>query len=146
VGDLIALREIVINLLTNAIKYTKPGGSVTVQLHDVAAGYEVKVTDTGIGMTKEAQKYLFNKFYRVHGGLESGSNGTGLGLYIAKSIAERHSGKIAVESEEGKGSTFTLTLPAFDEAHLQKVQLQKDTGDGNALRRKRGWVTKNIAR
>jgi len=146
VGDLVALREIIINLLTNAIKYTQPGGSVDVTLAETDAGYEVKVTDTGIGMSKEAQKYLFNKFYRVHGGLESGSNGTGLGLYIAKSIAERHDGKIGVESEEGRGSTFTLSLPAFDEAHLQQVQQQNDAGEGTSLRRKRGWVTKNITR
>jgi len=146
VGDLVALREIIINLLTNAIKYTQPGGSVDVTLAETDAGYEVKVTDTGIGMSKEAQKYLFNKFYRVHGGLESGSNGTGLGLYIAKSIAERHDGKIGVESEEGRGSTFTLSLPAFDEAHLQQVQQQNDASEGTSLRRKRGWVTKNITR
>jgi two-component system, OmpR family, phosphate regulon sensor histidine kinase PhoR len=148
VGDLIALREVVINLLTNAIKYTPPGGSVTVSLSETQDEYAVKVKDTGIGMSKEAQKYLFNKFYRVHGGLESGSNGTGLGLYIAKSIAERHSGTIRVESAEGKGSVFTLSLPAFSEARLSEAQSQKNnTDDGSQpIRRKRGWVTKNIAR
>jgi PAS domain S-box-containing protein len=146
VGDTIALREIIINLLTNAVKYTLAGGSVSVALGETGNGYRVEVKDTGIGMSKEAQKYLFNKFYRVHGGLESGSNGTGLGLYIAKSIAERHSGTIAVESEESKGSTFTLTLPAFDEARLASAQPQKNIGEDNGLRRKRGWVTKNIAR
>jgi two-component system phosphate regulon sensor histidine kinase PhoR len=146
VGDAIALREIVINLLTNAVKYTQPGGSVTVALHEKALGYDVTVTDTGIGMSKEAQKYLFNKFYRVHGGLESGSNGTGLGLYIAKSIAERHNGTIAVDSEEGHGSTFTLSLPVYSDELLKKVAAKQDVGVGNMARRKRGWVTKNIAR
>ena len=144
VGDLIALREIIINLLTNAIKYTQPGGSVEVSLDETESGYSVKVKDTGIGMSKEAQKYLFNKFYRVHGGLESGSNGTGLGLYIAKSIAERHSGTISVESEEGQGSTFTLTLPGFSESRLQDGS-EDDSGQ-QSIRRKRGWVTKNITR
>ncbi|HEU4715624.1 MAG TPA: ATP-binding protein [Candidatus Saccharimonadales bacterium] len=146
VGDSIALREIVINLLTNAIKYTQPGGSVKVTLHEKAVGYDVIVTDTGIGMSKEAQKYLFNKFYRVHGGLESGSNGTGLGLYIAKSIAERHSGTIAVDSEEGKGSTFTLSLPVYSDERLSKISAKQNSGGNFMARRKRGWVTKNIAR
>lgn len=147
VGDLIALREVIINLLTNAIKYTQPGGSVKVLLDESADSYAVKVTDTGIGMSKEAQKYLFNKFYRVHGGLESGSNGTGLGLYIAKSIAERHSGTISVDSTEGKGSTFTFTVPVFSESQLIKVQAEQHGDDGNQpIRRKRGWVTKNITR
>jgi PAS domain S-box-containing protein len=148
VGDLIALREVVTNLLTNAIKYTQPGGSVTVSLSETESEYAVQVKDTGIGMSKEAQKYLFNKFYRVHGGLESGSNGTGLGLYIAKSIAERHSGTIRVDSAEGQGSTFTLMLPVFSESRLNQAQTQKNnTDDGSQpIRRKRGWVTKNITR
>jgi len=146
VGDLIALREIVINLLTNAVKYTNPGGSVNIVLSETGSDYQVKVTDTGIGMSKGAQKYLFNKFYRVHGGLESGSNGTGLGLYIAKSIAERHEGTISVESEEGRGSTFTLTLPTYSDERLNEVVTSKDANGANGLRRKRGWVTKNIAR
>lgn len=146
VGDLIAVREIINNLLSNAIKYTQPGGKVTVSFNDTDGGYAIKVKDTGIGIAKEAQKYLFNKFYRVHGGLDSGSNGTGLGLYIAKSITERHDGAITVESEEGKGSTFTLSLPSFSQDRLDKVRTVKDDDSTNKTRRKRGWVTKNIAR
>lgn len=146
VGDLIALREIVNNLLSNAIKYTQPGGSVDISFEETEAGYAVKVKDTGVGIAKDAQKYLFNKFFRVHGGLDSGSNGTGLGLYIAKSIAERHWGTIAVDSEEGKGSTFTLTLPAYSQSRLDEVRTEKSQDNANTTRRKRGWVTKNIAR
>lgn len=145
VGDPIAVREIVNNLLSNAIKYTRPGGAVSVHFSESDAGYSVSVKDTGIGIAKEAQKYLFNKFYRVHGGLESGSNGTGLGLYIAQSIAQRHNGVITVMSEEGKGSTFTFTLPVFTDARYDEVRAQKDKNNG-MIRRKRGWVTKNIAR
>lgn len=145
VGDLIAVREIVNNLLSNAIKYTRPGGSVDVRFSESDAGYSVSVKDTGIGIAKEAQKYLFNKFYRVHGGLESGSSGTGLGLYIAQSIAQRHNGSITVESEEGKGSDFTFTLPKFTDERYNEVRSRKDTTN-TMIRRKRGWVTKNIAR
>jgi two-component system phosphate regulon sensor histidine kinase PhoR len=146
VGDLIALREIINNLLSNAIKYTQPGGTVVTHFDESAGGYAVKVKDTGIGIAKEAQKYLFNKFYRVHGGLDSGSNGTGLGLYIAKSIAERHEGTISVESEEGKGSTFTLTIPPFSQSRLDEVHTAKNEDNAKTTRRKRGWVTKNITR
>ena len=119
---------------------------MAVSFNDVDGGYAIKVKDTGVGIAKEAQKYLFNKFYRVHGGLDSGSNGTGLGLYIAKSITERHDGAITVESEEGKGSTFTLSLPSFSQERLDKVRTVKDDDNTNKTRRKRGWVTKNIAR
>lgn len=145
VGDLIAVREIINNLLSNAIKYTRPGGSVNVMFKESDAGYSVSVKDTGVGISKEAQKYLFNKFYRVHGGLESGSSGTGLGLYIAQSIAQRHNGVITVDSDEGKGSTFTFTLPVFTEQRYNEVKSNKDEAN-TMIRRKRGWVTKNIAR
>jgi len=146
VGDLISLREIVNNLLSNAIKYTLPGGTVVMDLQETSDNtYAVTVKDTGVGISKEAQKYLFNKFYRVHGGLDSGSKGTGLGLYIARSIAERHEGTISVSSEEGKGSAFTLTLPIFTDEHLQALRADTDKKD-TMTRRKRGWVTKNITR
>ena len=145
VGDAIAIREIIDNLISNAVKYTHPGGSVSVEFTESGTDYSVKVKDTGIGIAKEAQKYLFNKFYRVHDGLESGSNGTGLGLYIAQSIAQRHEGAITVESEEGKGSLFTFTLPALTEERLDEVRAVNGQNDG-MVRRKRGWVTKNIAR
>lgn len=145
VGDLIALREIVTNLLSNAIKYTLPGGTVMMELQEDPDTYRVTVKDTGVGISKEAQKYLFNKFYRVHGGLDSGSKGTGLGLYIARSIAERHKGTITVESEEGKGSTFTLTVPTYTDEHLQALRADTDKKD-TMTRRKRGWATKNITR
>lgn len=146
VGDMIAIREIINNLLSNAVKYTKPGGSVHVRFTESDAGYSVNVKDTGIGIPKEAQKYLFNKFYRVHDGLESGSNGTGLGLYISQSIAQRHKGVITVMSEEGNGSLFTFTLPVFTEDRLAEVHASGDGQSNGIVRRKRGWVTKNIAR
>ncbi|HEY5695539.1 MAG TPA: ATP-binding protein [Candidatus Saccharimonadales bacterium] len=145
VGDEIALREIVNNLLSNAIKYTLPGGKVQVSLVEENNRLALKVKDNGVGISKEAQKYLFNKFYRVHGGLDSGSKGTGLGLYIAKSIAERHSGTISVESDTGKGSLFTLSLPVFDQKQLDGMQTSSQE-TGKEIRRKRGWVTKNITR
>lgn len=141
-ADAIAIREVINNLVTNAIKYTNEGGTVSVEVIDQPDGYTVKVRDTGIGIPSRAFDHLFTKFYRVHGGLDSGSNGTGLGLYIAKSIIERHHGTIGLESEEGVGSTFWFTLPKQQETD------STDNGEAanNNVRRHRGWVTKNIAR
>jgi len=151
VGDGVALREIVNNLVSNAIKYTKEGGSVAVSLQQEGDQYVVKVKDTGMGIPAQAIPHLFTKFYRVHGGLASGSSGTGLGLYIAKSIIERHKGTIGVESTEGVGSTFKFSIPVFTEENYKMAQQATDdnTDDvaGNiTARRNRGWVTKNITR
>lgn len=146
-GDYIALREIINNLLTNAVKYTRSGGQVWVHFGEVNQTYVVEVKDNGVGIAKEAQKYLFNKFYRVRGDLEGASNGTGLGLYIAQSIATRHNGTITVKSEENKGSTFILTLPVFAQKDLDEHSLQdKKNGADDTIRRKRGWLTKDITR
>lgn len=148
VGDPIALREIVNNLLTNAIKYTKPGGKVDISVQQQDDTCQVIVQDTGIGIPASAQKHLFSKFYRVHGGLDSGSTGTGLGLYIARSIAERHEGTIRVTSKEGVGSTFTLSIPVYTEKRMAMVKPVQDTDKSSTMitRRKRGWITKNITR
>ncbi len=143
VADSVALREVIDNLIDNAIKYTLTGGRVAVSLAQRGDSLVVHVKDTGVGIPANALPYLFTKFYRVHGGLESGSAGTGLGLFISKSIIERHNGTIAVESNEGHGSVFTVTVPVFTEARLAAVHKLK--GIENVSRR-RGWTTKNITR
>lgn len=144
-ADRIALREVINNLLANAIKYTAPNGAVVVSLESKDDSYALHVKDTGIGIPKQALPNLFTKFYRVHGGLDSGSTGTGLGLYISRSIAERHHGSIQVESEEGVGSIFTFTLPVLDERQLAAVQSEQQSRE-TLTRRHRGWVTKNTTR
>ena len=107
--------------------------------------FVIRFKDTGIGIPKQSLSNLFTKFYRVHGGLNSGSTGTGLGLFISKSIIERHGGTITVESEEGVGSTFTVTIPVLDEAKLAALQAN-DAKKTQATRGNRGWTTKNITR
>lgn len=143
VADNIAIKEVVGNLLDNAIKYTQNGGKVDVGLIQKDDNYVVTVSDTGVGIPANSLPYLFTKFYRVHGGLESGSSGTGLGLYISKSIMERHGGTITVKSNEGKGSVFTITIPIFTEEKFARVRDAKGTDN---VSRRRGWTTKNIAR
>jgi PAS domain S-box-containing protein len=143
VGDPIALREVINNLVSNAIKYTLPGGQAHVSLKKENDRFVVRVQDTGIGIAKQALPNLFTKFFRVHGGLDSGSTGTGLGLFISKSIIERHEGTISVESEESAGSVFTFTLPELTEARLTASQASEPQ---EIERRHRGWVTKNTTR
>jgi PAS domain S-box-containing protein len=145
-ADEIALREVITNLLTNAIKYTAPGGKVKASLEAQDESYKVAVVDSGIGIPKSALPHLFTKFFRVHGGLDSGSSGTGLGLFISKSIIERHDGTIAAVSEEGRGSTFYFTIPKLSAGKLAQVEAQAQSEPTTAMRRHRGWVTKNTTR
>lgn len=111
--DELRMGEVLSNLLSNAVKYTKAGGSVTVSVdfNPETNTLTTFIKDTGIGIPKDAVGHLFTKFYRVPGKLEQTARGTGLGLYISKKIIDLHNGKIWVQSEEGKGSTFAFSLP-----------------------------------
>lgn len=110
-ADKLRIDEVLSNLISNAIAYTKPNGSVTVVIEKSENDIITHVTDTGQGIPKEAMPHLFTKFFRVSGALESGSKGTGLGLYISKAIIDMHNGKIWVESQVDRGSTFSFSLP-----------------------------------
>ncbi len=143
IGDSVALREVIDNLIANAIHYTSEKGSVTVTLRVEDNKIITSVHDTGIGIPEAAVQKLFTKFYRVHGGLATGSGGSGLGLYISKSIIESHDGTIWVESKEGVGSTFSFSIPAYDEERYQQYQTSPER---KLLRRKHGWITKNTTR
>jgi heavy metal sensor kinase len=111
VGDRGRLRQLFLNLVDNAIKYTPDGGSVSLALerHDGTAVFEV--SDTGVGIPDEDQGKIFDRFYRVDKARSRELGGSGLGLSIAKWIAELHRGTITVTSTPRKGSTFTVTLP-----------------------------------
>lgn len=110
-ADPIRLGEVVTNLVYNAINYTNTGGKIEITVKASSAEVETVVSDTGIGIPAEAIPHLFSKFFRVSNQLQKASKGTGLGLYIAKSIIEKLNGKIWVQSEVGKGSRFSFTLP-----------------------------------
>jgi signal transduction histidine kinase len=104
--------QIIINLISNSIKYNKPDGKIEVSVSADNKFVTVNVADTGIGIAPEHIGHLFEKFYRVHDDSAAAEKvGTGLGLYITKSIIELQGGKINVKSEVGKGSTFSFTLP-----------------------------------
>lgn len=110
-ADPVRLNEVITNLLTNSINYTNPGGSIKIEMKISPVELTTSITDTGVGIPAEAIPHLFSKFFRVSNQLQKANKGTGLGLYISKSIIEKLHGKIWVESEVGKGSRFSFTLP-----------------------------------
>ena len=111
-ADKVRINEVLLNLLSNAISYTDTSGKITVTIEQIGQEVITHVNDTGVGIPKNAIPHLFTKFFRVSGELSGGVKGTGLGLYISKAIVEKHGGRIWVESDVGKGSTFSFSLPA----------------------------------
>jgi two-component system sensor histidine kinase/response regulator len=110
-GDEQSLEQVFSNLITNAIKYNKPEGSVIVTISEEDRTILAEVTDTGIGISREQRPFIFDQFYRVSRREDQKIKGTGLGLAIAKKIVEAHNGSIQVTSEPGQGSTFSVRLP-----------------------------------
>ena len=111
-GDEVLLRRLVLNLLDNAIRYTPSGGRITVSLAAACDGIRIAVADTGIGIPAEHTSHVFERFYRTDEGRSRAAGGFGLGLSIVTWIAEAHGGTVACVSQPGRGSTFTVTLPA----------------------------------
>jgi PAS domain S-box-containing protein len=105
------LKQVLINLIGNAIKFTPPGGSVTVDLAATEDGARIEVADTGVGIDPTELPHIFERFYRGSRSNEARGSGSGLGLAIVRSIVEMHGGRVAVESRIGQGSRFTVTLP-----------------------------------
>jgi len=127
VGDRHQLLQAIGNLIENAVKFTLDGGTVTVSAEQAEDHVLIHVTDTGVGISSEAQPHVFERFYRAyHPGMEQVS-GTGLGLSLVKAVIDAHKGRIWLESEVGKGTTIHLILPARQDArnavHKTSVEL-----------------------
>lgn len=105
------IEQVINNLLDNAIRYTKPADKITLTVRDTGDEVIISVEDTGIGLKKEHQNRIFERFYKVDESRTRGKHGTGLGLYIVSSIIKRHKGTIDLNSEYGEGSIFNITLP-----------------------------------
>jgi PAS domain S-box-containing protein len=118
-GDAALLRQAVANLVDNAIKYTQSGGTVKVGLAIRNGQAVIRIADTGIGIAPDDQVRLFEKFYRIKRRDTMNIRGTGLGLAIVKSIVERHGGKVWVDSELDRGSTFYISLPLGEVGPLE---------------------------
>jgi PAS domain S-box-containing protein len=111
VGDRLKVEQIVLNLLTNAVKFTSSGGAVTVGCHSAGDDAVITVADTGPGIPAEKVDEIFEPFVQLGRSLSSGHEGAGLGLAISRDMAQAMGGDVTVESSPGKGSTFTLSLP-----------------------------------
>ena len=117
VGDERKIKQVLLNLLSNAVKFTPEGGRIGINARQADGSVEISVSDTGIGISPEDQAKIFEEFRQVGGDYAHKREGTGLGLTLAKKFVELHGGKIWVESEVGKGSTFTFTLPQQANSH-----------------------------
>jgi signal transduction histidine kinase len=117
-------------LLSNSLKFTPPGGTVTISACRDGSVAVIRVTDTGIGIPEADKKYLFNRFFRGSNAVSAALPGTGLGLSIARTIVANHDGEVSLQSEEGKGTTVSVRLPlplagagADPEAHAKALGL-----------------------
>ena len=111
VSDREKIKLVIENLIDNAIRYTKGKGKIEIKLKRKDGRIYFEIKDNGVGIPKEDQKYIFQKFFRSKNAARYQTEGSGLGLYIVKSILEKAKGKIGFRSQEGKGSTFWFTLP-----------------------------------
>jgi signal transduction histidine kinase len=111
VGDGEALRRLFLILIDNAVKYNSAGGRVNITLGTNNGNAECRITDSGIGISPEDLDHIFDRFWRADKVRSRGMGGAGLGLSIARWIAERHNGSIRASSQAGRGSTFTVTVP-----------------------------------
>jgi signal transduction histidine kinase len=114
-GDPQRISQILLNLISNANKYTPDGGTISIKVQEKKGFINIGIKDTGIGLSKEELNQLFTKFYRAENPETIKAGGTGLGLWITRSLVDMHGGEISVISKPGKGSTFTFTLPITKE-------------------------------
>ena len=127
-GDADRLKQLMLNLVENAVKYTPDGGEVIISLSKEEGWAQFEVSDTGIGIPPENLPYVFDRFYRVDKARTRAQGGSGLGLSIAKWIAEAHGGKIAVTSKIGEGTAFYVSLPLYSQevgAPSEELGLEK---------------------
>lgn len=128
-GNETRLREMLYYLVENALKFTSEKGNIVVRFWKEDEELKIQVEDTGVGIKKEEVSHIFEPFYQIEPYLTRTKGGLGLGLSIVKHIVEDHGGRIEVESKEGKGSKFTITLPyGYQTAKEKLVLLSKDMG------------------
>lgn len=106
--------QVITNLLDNAMRYTKSGDTIKISTYNDTSNLYIKISDTGVGIAKEHINHIFERFYKVDQARTRGKHGTGLGLFIVKAIIEKHHGEISVDSEQGIGTTFTISIPLVD--------------------------------
>jgi two-component system phosphate regulon sensor histidine kinase PhoR len=122
-GEARKLHQILVNLLTNAIKYSEPGTQITLSAHSEQLAVRFEVSDQGVGIRKEHLPRLFEKFYRADDPAVRRTSGTGLGLYIVRSLVAMLGGQVHVRSRHGKGSVFIVTLPRAETAARPRARV-----------------------
>ncbi len=133
--DHVGIYEVLTNLLDNAIKYSSPGGTITVESHLKDGFVETTVSDTGVGIPTALLPHLFDKFYRSHRS-KAQVGGTGLGLYLCKKIIEAHDGEIWVKTKENAGSTFGFKVQSWEAL----AQERKSSDNAGITRSAHGWI------
>lgn len=121
-GDAMRLKQVIVNLLDNAIKYTTPGGVVRLSIHAEGTRAVLEVSDTGIGIPKDSLPFVFERFYRADPTRSRDSGGMGLGLSIVKSICVAHGGDVSVSSLEGEGTTLRVSLPLSQNQKIDSTE------------------------
>lgn len=136
-ADRASISEVLGNLIDNAIKYSNEGGQVLIKAKTNGDFVDISIQDNGIGMPESVVGNLFQKFYRSHRSRETVA-GTGIGLYISKAIVESHGGKISVQSEDGRGSIFTVSLPIYSTV-ADKLKAGDNSNEG-LISEGNGWI------
>jgi signal transduction histidine kinase len=113
-GDRLRIGQVIDNLVSNALKFTPPGGTIDVRAYPHGSAVRIEVTDTGMGIGESEQAQLFDRFFRTARAQEEAIPGVGLGLSISKAIVEAHNGRLSVSSVEGVGTSFFVDLPALN--------------------------------
>lgn len=136
-GDADMIRQATANLISNAVRYTPEGGSITVSVKRGDLMASIAVRDTGIGLSPEECKMVFSRFWRADAGRNRESGGLGIGLAVVKEIVDRHGGWVQVEGRKDEGACFTIHIPLYDEGRTskprqQKQQKQQKVGKGTA--------------
>lgn len=137
IGDVDLIKQAIANLVSNAVRYTDEGGSITISVARDGRMAAVSVEDTGIGLSPEEEKMVFSRFWRADSGRAKESGGLGVGLALVKEIVDRHHGRVSAKGEKGVGSVFTLYFPLYDE---EKSIAQARMAVRAMERRQRGGV------
>ena len=125
-GDADMIRQATANLISNAVRYTPEGGTITVSVSRNEGMCAIAVRDTGIGLSPDEAKMVFSRFWRADAGRTRERGGLGIGLSVVKEIVDRHNGRVLVEGEKGKGACFTILLPLYSEDEEQRDQRQRE--------------------
>ena len=129
-ADYDRIREVLENLISNAIKYSPEGGVIRIMGRSEGDVAVISVSDQGVGIPPDEQRKLFRRFYRVDNRLRRETQGAGLGLFLSRAIVEAHGGRIWVESQPGRGSRFSFTLPLatpqLPDLHVPAAQTRSD--------------------